>query len=106
MYTTYNIVLFLDPRSADGHDSTNPSSRSGCDRPQPKYRRSGLEITIEWKEAPDDNSEKKTKLLAERVLSIFKSIDDATCLTLGMDPTQARPEWMIITVLPVPPMVV
>ncbi|CAF4657950.1 unnamed protein product, partial [Rotaria magnacalcarata] len=41
----------------------------GCGRPQPKYRRSGLDLSIEWKEAPDENQERKTKLSAERVLS-------------------------------------
>ncbi|CAF1530420.1 unnamed protein product, partial [Rotaria magnacalcarata] len=40
-----------------------------CGRPQPKYRRSGLDLSIEWKEAPDENQERKTKLSAERVLS-------------------------------------
>ncbi|CAF3316832.1 unnamed protein product [Rotaria socialis] len=78
----------------------------GCGRPQPKYRRSGLDLSIEWKEAPDENQERKTKLSAERVLSIFKAIPDQVCHLLGMDPRHARPDWMIITVLPVPPMCV
>ncbi|CAF4965887.1 unnamed protein product, partial [Rotaria magnacalcarata] len=77
-----------------------------CGRPQPKYRRSGLDLSIEWKEAPDENQERKTKLSAERVLSIFKAIPDQVCHLLGMDPRHARPDWMIITVLPVPPMCV
>jgi DNA-directed RNA polymerase II subunit RPB1 len=45
------------------------------------------------------------KLTAERVLSIFKAIPDSICHILGMDPRHARPDWMIITVLPVPLMV-
>lgn len=78
----------------------------GCGRVQPKYRRSGLDVSIEWKEAPEENQEKKSKLSAERVLSIFKAISDDTCRLLGMDPRQSRPDWMIITVLPVAPMCV
>jgi DNA-directed RNA polymerase beta' subunit len=45
------------------------------------------------------------KLKAERVLSIFKAIPDSVCHILGMDPRQGRPDWMILTVLPIPPMV-
>jgi hypothetical protein len=57
-------------------------------RLQPKYRRSGLDLTVEWKEAPDENQE---KLTAERVHSIFKSIPDSICHILGMDPRHGRP---------------
>lgn len=37
---------------------------------------------------------------------IFKRISDEEDLILGMDPKYARPEWMIVTVLPVPPLAV
>lgn len=78
----------------------------GCGKAQPKYRRSGLEMTIEWKELLDTSQEKKQKLTAEKVLTIFKSISESNCHLLGMDPRQSRPDWMILTVLPVPPMCV
>ncbi|CAF4375924.1 unnamed protein product, partial [Adineta steineri] len=45
-------------------------------------------------------------LSAERVLEIFKLISNTTCQILGMNPQQSRPEWMILTVLPVPPICV
>ena len=41
---------------------------------------------------------------AERVLEIFKRITDEECIVLGMDPQFARPDWMIVTVFPVPPL--
>jgi DNA-directed RNA polymerase II subunit RPB1 len=72
----------------------------GCGRSQPKYRRSGLDLTVEWKEAPEENQERKMKLTAERVLSIFKAIPDSIRHILGMDPRHVRSDWMIITVLP------
>lgn len=76
----------------------------GCGRVQPKYRRSGLELTIEWKgEVSEENQENKSKLSAERVVEIFKLISNTTCQILGMNPQQSRPDWMILTVLPVPP---
>ena len=37
------------------------------------------------------------------VLNIFKRITDENCLKLGFSPEFCRPEWLICTVLPVPP---
>ena len=78
----------------------------GCGRFQPKIRRNGLELTAEWSEKKknDDSQEKKIILTPERVLEIFKNISDEDCYVLGMDPKFARPDWMIVTVLPVPPL--
>ena len=78
----------------------------GCGRFQPKIRRNGLELTAEWSEKKknDDSQEKKIILTPERVLEIFKNISDEDCFVLGMDPKFARPDWMIVTVLPVPPL--
>lgn len=52
----------------------------------------------------EDDQEKKMNVTAERVLEIFKHISDEECIVLGMDPKFARPDWMIISVLPVPPL--
>lgn len=52
----------------------------------------------------EDSQEKKILLSPERVHEIFKRISDEEDLILGMDPKYARPEWMIVTVLPVPPL--
>lgn len=35
---------------------------------------------------------------------ILRHITDEECYILGMDATFARPDWMIVTVLPVPPL--
>jgi DNA-directed RNA polymerase II subunit RPB1 len=42
-------------------------------------------------------------LTAEKVLVMLKRISDEDCVQLGLSPDWARPEWMIMTVLPVPP---
>ncbi|KAL5713952.1 DNA-directed RNA polymerase [Ranunculus cassubicifolius] len=39
----------------------------------------------------------------ERVLSVLKRITDEDCVLLGLDPKYARPDWMILPVLPIPP---
>ena len=76
----------------------------GCGRYQPMIRRTGLELTAEWKHVNEESQEKKISLTAERVLEIFKAITDETCLVIGMDPKFSRPDWMIASVLPVPPL--
>ena len=78
--------------------------RGGCGRSQPVIRRVGLELTAEWKKVDDDSQEKKIILSAERVLEIFKNISDEECECLGMEPRFSRPDWMVVTVLPVPPL--
>lgn len=78
----------------------------GCGRYQPCIRRSGLELFAEWKHVNEDSQEKKILLSPERVHEIFKRISDEEDHILGMDPKFSRPEWMIVTVLPVPPLAV
>jgi len=46
----------------------------GCGRYQPKIRRTGLELTAEWKDVNEESQEKKMVLTAERVHEIFKRI--------------------------------
>ena len=78
----------------------------GCGRYQPQIRRKGLELIAKWKETNDSAQEKEMPLPAEHVLEIFKRISDQDSLALGMDPRYSRPDWMILTVMPVPPLCV
>ena len=78
----------------------------GCGRYQPKIRRVGLELIGEWKHMNDDSQEKKCTISAEKVHEVFRSITDEECILLGMDPKYARPDWMIITIVAVPPLAV
>ncbi len=50
--------------------------------------------------------EKKIPLTAERVHEVLRHISDEECYILGMDPKYARPDHMILTVVPVPPLAV
>lgn len=87
-----------DPNKKQGH--------GGCGHYQPSLRRTGLDVIAEWKHVNEDSQEKKIAVTAERVWEILKHITDEECYVLGMDPKFARPDWMIITVLPVPPLAV
>eukprot|EP01103_Thecamoeba_quadrilineata_P002203 TRINITY_DN12197_c0_g1_i1.p1 TRINITY_DN12197_c0_g1~~TRINITY_DN12197_c0_g1_i1.p1 ORF type:complete len:1771 (-),score=338.80 TRINITY_DN12197_c0_g1_i1:46-5313(-) len=75
----------------------------GCGNPQPKITKEGLKLTAEFKNLDDETVEKKQVLNAEKVHKILKAISDEDCRALGLNPTWARPDWMIMTVLPVPP---
>jgi|SaaInlStandDraft_1057018.scaffolds.fasta_scaffold00990_10 DNA-directed RNA polymerase beta' subunit len=46
---------------------------------------------------------KKHRITPEHCYEIFRKITDADCKFLGFNPVFSRPEWMICTVLPVPP---
>ncbi|XP_072390152.1 LOW QUALITY PROTEIN: DNA-directed RNA polymerase II subunit RPB1 [Diabrotica undecimpunctata] len=92
-----------------GKETEDPNKKAGhggCGRYQPNIRRAGLDLTAEWKHVNEDTQEKKIALSAERVWEILKHITDEECFILGMDPKFARPDWMIVTVLPVPPLAV
>ena len=46
---------------------------------------------------------KKHRITPEHCYEIFRKITDDDCKFLGFNPVFSRPEWMICTVLPVPP---
>ncbi|CAK9294858.1 unnamed protein product [Gordionus sp. m RMFG-2023] len=95
----------VEMANQDEESLLKEKTASGCGRYQPSIRRIALELFVEWKNLNEDAThEKKFQLTAERVLEIFKRISDEESIILGMDPKFARPDWMIITVMPVPPL--
>ncbi|CAD5180600.1 unnamed protein product [Musa acuminata subsp. malaccensis] len=95
-------------------DSRGPTekSRVGCGARQPIITIDGLKMVAEYKDSKRKSdeqedrlepSERKQVLSAETVLSVLERISDEDCLLLGLDPKYARPDWMILQVLPVPP---
>ncbi len=50
-----------------------------------------------------DKSEKTVMLLPEVIERILRGITDDDCVFLGLNPVYARPEWMVLSVVPVPP---
>ena len=82
----------------------------GCSSKQPtKYTKEGsMKIIAEWKnKKKTDDEEKEEDILleftAEDVLKIFQKITESDMELMGFNPIWNRPEWMICTVLPVPP---
>lgn len=78
----------------------------GCNAKQPtKYNKDGpMKIVAEWKDAKaPPEAQSSIEFTAEDVLRIFKRISDEEMEIMGFNPKWNRPEWMISTVLPVPP---
>ncbi len=85
------------PKAHAGH--------GGCGHRQPVIRKEGLRLTANFKSSGQDEAtgEGKVYLSPEKILGIFKRISDEDCIAMGLSPSHSRPEWMILTVLPVPP---
>ncbi|XP_064638126.1 DNA-directed RNA polymerase II subunit RPB1-like [Lineus longissimus] len=99
----------MDMKLENQQDNVPQEDRKGhggCGRYQPKIRRAQLELIAEWKHVNEDSQERKIILTAERVHEILKNVSDEDCTVLGMDPKHCRPDWLIITVMPVPPLCV
>jgi len=99
-----------DPQHNEG-EMPPVNLKHGCGRAQPKFRRNpeeghALEIMMEMPASADTSHETKSKVTAETVHEVLKSISESDAEAMGFDNTFARPEWMVITVLPVPPLAV
>ena len=75
----------------------------GCGAKQPsRYAKEGtLKIMAEWKE-PNVETVKK-EFTADEVHTIFQRISEDDMIMLGFNPKWNRPDWMVCTVIPVPP---
>ncbi len=85
-------------RSCDGVD--------GCGARHPdKISKDGvLKVLMEWKSSSTGaKDERKQIYTAEDILRILKRISDHDAEILGFHHKYNRPEWMICTVMPVPP---
>ncbi|CAL9735755.1 DNA-directed RNA polymerase II subunit RPB1 [Monosporozyma servazzii] len=86
-------------------DPTQLVSRGGCGNAQPTVRKDGLKLVGSWKkDKVNDGEEPEQRVLStEEILNIFKHISPEDSNKLGFNEEFSRPEWMILTVLPVPP---
>lgn len=78
----------------------------GMRQPDRSTKHGILRIELEWKSANHESSDivnNKVVLSAEDVLRMFRRMTDDDINLLGFCKTNNRPEWMICTVLLVPP---
>ena len=88
-------------------DASKLRAHGGCGNTQPEVRQTALQLWGTWKVPKDEDGEgsqpEKKQITPEMALNIFRSISTEEIQDLGLSADYARPEWMIITVLPVPP---
>ncbi|TPX19056.1 DNA-directed RNA polymerase II subunit RPB1 [Thyridium curvatum] len=82
-----------------------PHSHGGCGNPQPAVRQNGLQLFAHTESVQEEGGKVKDKkqITPEAAHNILRRITESDLRDMGLNVDYARPEWMIITVLPVPP---
>merc|ERR1740139_1236270 len=78
-----------------------------CNQLQPKFTKVGLHLEAEFSEEMEQvpgSGDRKQYLPASKVVEIFRRMKEEDIKSLGMDVSWARPEWLMVQVLPVPPL--
>ncbi|RDW90073.1 DNA-directed RNA polymerase II core subunit RPO21 [Aspergillus mulundensis] len=107
------LICEADPPAEDDEyqkESSKPQrSHGGCGNAQPTVRKEGITLVGTWKpsksmmdEMDMQQPEKKT-ITPQIALNVFRNISHEDVRIMGLSNDYARPEWMILTVLPVPP---
>lgn len=97
------------PAAGEGGDGVDPTSVTagrevGCGQKQPAFAREGLKITLRYPDGDESRSGDLLEVLtAERAHAILSKVSEEDARLLGLDPTYAKPSWLIVTVLPVAP---
>lgn len=81
--------------------SKNVCEYSDCEAQLLPLRRNGFSLYYDPKKLGQKMN--RIPLSALDARKILERISDETCILIGLDPINSRPEWMITTVLPVPP---
>lgn len=108
------MVCELDQEEAneygDNPKKLKPKKHGGCGSEQPVMRKEGLKLIAEFKakkgEGEEDDAVRlptKKTVTPQDALNIFRNIKDDEMRKIGFNTEFARPEWMIIVNLPVPP---
>ncbi|CAK5279790.1 unnamed protein product [Mycena citricolor] len=100
-----------DPKEENQEpDAEEPKKgHGGCGYVQPQIRKEALKFFAQYKRPKDDDDELKSMQPDKRlftpsdIYTTLKKISDTDLHLLGLSDEYARPEWMILTVLPVPP---
>lgn len=92
-----------------GEHAEEKRGHGGCGHLQPQIRKEGLKLFKQYKRAKDDDEEFKSSQPDKRLFSplevynVLKKISDEDLALLGLSDEYARPDWMILTIMPVPP---
>jgi DNA-directed RNA polymerase II subunit RPB1 len=77
-----------------------------CNNVQPKFIRVELHLEVEFPDGMEPllgSGDRRQFLSAQKVVEIFKQMKNEDIESVGLDVTLARPEWLLVSILPVPP---
>lgn len=108
------MVCEVDPEKDDGDGMDNgeeaKKGHGGCGHTQPQIRKEALKLFLQYKKSKIEDDEdfkaanpEKKQISAQEVYDVLKKINDEDLALLGLSEEYARPEWMILTAMPVPP---
>ncbi|KAI5120862.1 hypothetical protein M0805_008235 [Coniferiporia weirii] len=101
-----------EPEEGEGAENVEPQKKGhgGCGHVQPQIRKEGLKLFLQYKKSKNDEDEEfraaqpdKRLFTPAEVYNVLKKITDDDLALLGLSEEYARPDWMILTVMPVPP---
>ncbi|PTB73542.1 beta and beta-prime subunits of DNA dependent RNA-polymerase [Trichoderma longibrachiatum ATCC 18648] len=94
-----------DEEFAPGMKPPVVESHGGCGNVQPQVRQVALQLKAAFEVVQEDGPKRKetAPITPEMAHSILRRISEKDLRNMGLNSDYARPEWMIITVLPVPP---
>ena len=89
----------------DGHKEVKMTLKNGCGNSLPRKFTWHHALDKMYMEAEfvTETGRQKEAFEAVRSHEILRRLDYATCKTLGFDPRFARPDWLLVSVMPVPP---
>ncbi|KAF8584960.1 beta and beta-prime subunits of DNA dependent RNA-polymerase [Ramaria rubella] len=102
----------IEETEGETQDETVPVKKGhgGCGHVQPQVRKEGLKLFLQYKKTKDEDDmdvkstqPEKRLFSASECFNVLKKIPTSDILLLGLNEEFARPDWMILTVLPVPP---
>jgi len=101
-------TVTLDDDTPQDKQKGAKHDHGGCGNIQPEIRREGLRLNGTWKPQKGDEENEgqqpeKKPITPQMALNIFRHITTEDIRRMGLSNDYARPEWMVITVLPVPP---
>jgi DNA-directed RNA polymerase II subunit RPB1 len=94
-----------DEEFAPGMKPDKVDNHGGCGNIQPRVRQAALQLKAAIEVVEEEGTKRKdtTNITPEMAHTILRRISEEELRIIGLNSDYARPEWMILTVLPVPP---
>ncbi|SGY60993.1 BQ5605_C007g04513 [Microbotryum silenes-dioicae] len=97
----------IDPSEPVPEGKEPVRGHGGCGHQQPQIRREGLKLIMVYSKGKDEDGNPmqpdRKPLTPTMANALFRKIPAEDLKVMGLNPLEAHPAWMILTVLPVPP---